>query len=97
MADQVPDNHDRAHEVMTEGEAIERGQNLAQVNHEAEQARLQESRDEAARDRGGLPPENNFDNGHADEDRKNNLDSENSVVNQKAGDDSSKSKKSSKK
>ena len=67
MADtQVPDNHDKAHEVMTEQDAVERGKALAEQNAAAEQKRFDEQQDEAAR--GVLPnegnvPENNKDNG----------------------------------
>lgn len=67
MADtQVPDNHDKAHEVMNETDAVERGQALAEQNNAAEQKRREEL--EAEADKGVKPaegdvPENNEDNG----------------------------------
>lgn len=67
MSTQVPDNHDKAHEVMTEDDAVKRGQQLAEANNETEQARREEL--ETENDKGLKPvegnvPENNEDNGN---------------------------------
>lgn len=67
MATQVPDNHDKAHESMTEQDAVERGKNLAALNHEAEQKKIEESRVDTGKGQTveeGKTPENNESNGH---------------------------------
>lgn len=66
MATQVPDNHDKAHEVMTEQDAVERGKALAEQNNAAEQKRREEleaQADEGLKPVEGHVPENNKDNG----------------------------------
>ena len=66
MATQVPDNHDKAHEVMTEADAVERGKKLAEVNREAEVKRQEELNAQAekgVKPAEGNVPENNEDNG----------------------------------
>lgn len=69
MADSVPtvpDNHDKAHEVMNEQDAIERGKALADQNNAKEEVRREELATEAeagVKPEEGHVPENNKDNG----------------------------------
>lgn len=66
MANDVDDNHDKAHEVMTEDDAVERGQALAEQNNAAEEKRrkeLEAEADEGIKPVEGNVPENNKDNG----------------------------------
>lgn len=65
MAD-VADNHDKAHEVMTEDDAVKRGQALAEVNAAKDQERQDELDNQAeagVKPAEGNVPENNKDNG----------------------------------
>jgi hypothetical protein len=65
MADSVPqvdDNHDKAHEVMSEQDAIQRGKDLAEQNNAIERNREEEDRDRGHTPKEGNVPENNKDN-----------------------------------